>query len=552
MKRSALIAMLLVLGSHVHGQVSGGVIRGSFESNFQYYIDDEKLNINDSTLAGRRTAMNTYANLLYSSNNLEAGIRYEYFAPPLMGYDRRYEGMGVAHRYIRYHDETWDLTAGNFYEQFGNGMLFRSYQDWALGFDNSLDGFRLRVKPAEGISLKMVSGVQRLYWDRWTRDSERGILTGADVEVNLNQAIGKLRESRTNVIFGGSFLSRYQRDSHPFYRTPRNTAGFAGRFNVNRGGFSLIGEYTYRINDPSSDNGMIYKPGEAIYLLSTYSVKGLAFSLGAKRLDNISFRSDRSATLNDLMINYLPAINKQHSYSLPAQYPYATQPNGELGITASVGYNLKRGSFLGGRFGTNLTLQYSRITDILRNPLDENTAIGQSGTQGYTSDYFGEGEKFFEDLSIELQRRLSRNLRLTLMYAWIYYNIAVIEGHAGDENVVSNSFVADLTWRLPNRQALRFETQHLGTAQDKGSWLMGLLEYTNRGFFVTAQNMWNYGNPSEEKQIHYIMVSTGFTKGGTRVMGSYGRQKEGIICIGGVCRFVPAVSGLSLTITSSF
>ncbi len=552
MIRQALTMFFIVTSLYLQGQITGGVIRGSFESTFQYYIDDEKLNINDTTLAGRRTAMNAYANLLYSSNNLEAGIRYEYFAPPLMGYDRRFEGMGVAHRYVRYHDDTWDLTAGNFYEQFGNGMLFRSYHDWALGYDNAMDGFRLRVRPVAGLSFKMISGVQRLYWDKWTRDSDRGILTGMDFELDMNQVFSRFRESKTNVVFGGSFLTRYQRDNHPFYVTPRNTAGFAGRINLNRGAFSLVSEYTYKINDPSSDNGMIYKPGEAIYALGSYSVRGFAFSLGLKRLDNMSFRSDRTAGLNDLMINYLPAINRQHSYSLPAQYPYATQPNGEAGVMASVGYNIKRGSTLGGRYGTQLTAYYSRITDIAREPIDEHTAIGQSGTMGYTSDYLAEGEKYFEDISVELQRRLSRNVRLTLLYAWIHYNIAVVEGKVGEEDVLSNSFVMDLTWRLQNRQAIRFETQHLSTQQDRGSWAMGLVEYTRRSFFATVQNMWNYGNPDEDKQIHYIMVSLGYTKQGTRVMASYGRQREGIICIGGVCRFVPAVSGLSLTVTSTF
>ena len=35
-------------------------------------------------------------------------------------------------------------------------------------------------------------------------------------------------------------------------------------------------------------------------------------------------------------------------------------------------------------------------------------------------------------------------------------------------------------------------------------------------------------------------------------MLSYGKQREGIICVGGVCRQVPAANGFSVTITSSF
>jgi len=32
----------------------------------------------------------------------------------------------------------------------------------------------------------------------------------------------------------------------------------------------------------------------------------------------------------------------------------------------------------------------------------------------------------------------------------------------------------------------------------------------------------------------------------------YGKQREGIFCVGGVCRNVPASNGVTLTITSSF
>ncbi|HML86108.1 MAG TPA: DUF6029 family protein [Bacteroidales bacterium] len=33
---------------------------------------------------------------------------------------------------------------------------------------------------------------------------------------------------------------------------------------------------------------------------------------------------------------------------------------------------------------------------------------------------------------------------------------------------------------------------------------------------------------------------------------SYGRQREGLLCVGGVCRQVPAATGFTLTLTTSF
>jgi hypothetical protein len=44
----------------------------------------------------------------------------------------------------------------------------------------------------------------------------------------------------------------------------------------------------------------------------------------------------------------------------------------------------------------------------------------------------------------------------------------------------------------------------------------------------------------------------GFLKGATRFEIGYGKKREGIFCVGGVCKVVPSSNGLNLSITSSF
>jgi hypothetical protein len=56
----------------------------------------------------------------------------------------------------------------------------------------------------------------------------------------------------------------------------------------------------------------------------------------------------------------------------------------------------------------------------------------------------------------------------------------------------------------------------------------------------------------EVEQIHYPITSIGYIRGGSRISMSYGRQRAGIFCVGGVCRVVPAANGLTLSITSTF
>jgi hypothetical protein len=554
MKRLFLIVLIAAVSLPLSAQnIGGGEVHGNFQSDFQYYQVDEGLGITDSVIDGKNIGMNSYLNLTYLNNNFEAGVRLESYFPPLNGFDERYEGVGLAHRYAKFNLKDIEVTAGNFYEQFGNGLILRSYREWNLGYDNAFDGIRIKYNPYKGVYLKALAGVQRLYWDNWTPDDSRGIVRGLDGEVNLNEALPFMAKSQTRVIAGASFVSKFQDDRHPIYRMPENVGAFAGRLLLTRGNFTITGEYAYKMNDPSADNNNIYKPGEALFISTNYSMKGFAINLSAKRIDNMSFRSDRAAGLADLSINYLPAISKQHVYTLPAMYPYATQANGEVGITAGISYKIKRGSKLGGKYGTQVSVNYSRINAIEQTPLDTNTPVGAAGTLGYESDFFAIGDElYFEDLNVEIYRKINKDIKFTLGYDHMRYNIEVIEGHTGEEEVTANIGYIDFTYKLSARQALRLELQYLSTKEDEGDWMLGLLEYTNKNWFVSVMDQYNNGNEDTDHRLHYYTAAAGFTKNATRIALTYGRQREGIVCVGGVCRQVPAASGISLNVSTSF
>ena len=54
------------------------------------------------------------------------------------------------------------MTAGNFYEQFGSVLIFRAYEERGLGYDNAIDGFRLKYKPLP-VYTKGLIGRQRTF-----------------------------------------------------------------------------------------------------------------------------------------------------------------------------------------------------------------------------------------------------------------------------------------------------------------------------------------------------------------------------------------------------
>ena len=43
-------------------------------------------------------------------------------------------------RYATYSIDNLEITAGNYYDQLGSGLIFRSYEEKGLGIDNAMDG----------------------------------------------------------------------------------------------------------------------------------------------------------------------------------------------------------------------------------------------------------------------------------------------------------------------------------------------------------------------------------------------------------------------------
>ncbi|HNP97984.1 MAG TPA: DUF6029 family protein [Bacteroidia bacterium] len=548
MKTKLLLSLagMISLSASLFAQgISNLPIHGNMQFDGQYYFKDSLIGAPEIP---EKVLSNGFINFVYDKDNFSAGVRYESYLNPISGFDNRYQGNGIPFRYLTYRNGDLEMTAGNFYEQFGSGLIFRAYEERGLGYDNAIDGFRLKYKPFAGVYFKGLIGRQRTFFQ-----TGEGIVRGFDGEWNINESFASRAAAKTQWIIGGSFVSKYQKDQDPTFNLPLNVGASSGRLSMNRGGWSASAEYARKINDPSTSNGFIYKDGEALLLNVGYTKKGMGVTVAAKRIDNMGFRSDRYSVGNTLLINYLPALTKNHTYILTALYPYATQPNGEYGFQAEFFYNLKAGSFLGGKYGTDLTVNYSRAQSIEKTAIDT-TGNPDAADLGYTSDFFALGKEiYFEDFNIEINHKLSKKLRMILTYMYQNYNKDVVEGRTGFGHVYAHIAVLELNYRITSTKNFRTELQHMYTKQDQQSWAVLLAEYSIAPhWFIAGFDEWNYGNDVSSRQIHYFTGNIGYTKNANRFTIGYGRQRAGIFCVGGVCRNVPASSGFTLSITSSF
>ncbi len=531
-------------------------VTGSFQIDGQYYFPDEKIGVKEEDIKDKIKSQG-YGTVQYEQGHFSAGLRFEYYLNPLLGYDAQYKGYGFPNAYLTYNSKLIEITLGSFYEQFGSGLTLRSYEERTLGIDNSISGARIKVTPLEGITLKGVIGKQRFYWNEFDNDP-RGIVRGLDGDFAINDLIPSFKDSKARLTIGGSFVSKFQESTNKYvvkdttlfqYNFPENVAIGSARAKFSYEGFSLQGEYAYKANDPSGDNNYIYKPGDALFLETSYSMKGFAVILSAKSIDNMSFRSDRAAVGNALNINYIPTSSKQHTYALPALYPYASQPNGEVAYQGDILYTIKKGSKLGGKYGTDIRLNYSQVYEN-KKTYPEGQTTAETGTDGYTSSLFAMGDLvYLKDFNVEVSHRFGKNWKTIFGYYNQVYNQAVVENHPEAPIIYTNIAVADVTYKINATNSIRGELQHLWTHQDDGNWVMGLLEYSIAPtWFITVSDMYNY----DVTDAHYYSFGGAYAKGGTRIQLSYGRTRAGITCAGGVCRAVPASNGFTLSIISNF
>ncbi|MBL6663066.1 MAG: hypothetical protein ISP71_03080 [Flavobacteriales bacterium] len=530
---------------------SNGTIQGDFNLSTQSYYEDPAIN---AEKVDEFILMNAYSNIRYNKGNFTAGVRFESYLNVLQGFESNFNGNGIPYRFAQYNVNGLDITVGNFYEQFGNGLIFRSYEEKTLGIDNVMDGVRLKYSPLKGLSLKGFVATQRLFWEQGP-----GIIRGFDADLNLNEAISSLESSKTNAIIGGSFVSRFQDDNNPVFNLPENVAAYAIRSTVNRGKISFNTEYAYKYNDPAG--GITYNnfaPGSALMTNLSYSQRGLGIMLEAHRVDNMDYRSKRGGTGKELTLNYIPAISKQHAYTLAAFYPFATQPLGELGFQGEINYTFKKKSKLGGKYGTQVAVNYSRINGLNGGPSE--LTINRDHTPMFFS-VINE-ELYFRDLNFDLKKKVSKKVKVMLNYLDVIYNKDVIEGKIIGKNVHARIGIAEVNYKIKPKHTLRSEFQYLSVDKseeyykDQGDWVMGLVEYTfSPHWFFAFVDQYNGGYTSEGKTyeaVHYLNISCGYSKGTNRFELGYGKVREGIFCVGGVCRNVPSSNGFTLNITSSF
>ena len=552
-------------------KVGEGQISIALESNSSYYAPDKTLEEIGLVKPEQRKygnfGSNDYLKVDYNIGRFSAGVQVDGYLPALYGYDFYTYGQRDSKfnmfltKYVQWEDANWGVRLGDIFDQFGNGLIFRAYEDRALGFNNSLAGGRAYYNFNNLVNVKVVAGLPRLYDVR-----SNSAIWGGDLSLSISEMAGW---ADGNVAIEGSYVGRYQKDAALNFPVENGMLKgvdsdilnmVSGRLNFEYAGISLRGEYAAKLNDDIYNPMLSAAKGNAITVDLGYNYKRFSASASFRRMENmttfIEYRQQGIGGGNAM--NYVPLLTRQHTYSLANLNPYrgssvhtGTEVGGQIDLYYSLRNPKARGKYW------NFHANFSMF-----NSLDHNSQMMQKEIKG---------RNVWIDFNFDVERQWNKSVKSTFFYSFQRWDEEI--NHYDSEHAHycrSHIFVGDVTYKINKKHSLRFEAQYLASNDYEGDWVAATVEYNfapKFSFYVS--DMWNcepmgdeysaYGNffydenyEGKNYLLHYYQVGASFTHNSIRVQLSYGRNRAGYVCSGGVCRFQPAYTGANLALTLSF
>ncbi len=522
-----------------------GYFSGAFQNNTNFFIRDPKIGaFNLPHYDNLKVGTDNWLELRYTNDKfeLQTGVRVDFFYNSILRVPTTpYTGVGIGNFFIKKKVKDLTITGGYIYDQIGSGIIYRTYEERALGIDNALLGARLEYDIKGKVKLKAFAGAEKLKFSiqkplilgfnaegHFTTKSQKvtflpgvGVLNRSMDQENISKIVATLENYDTL----GRFVPKYNTYAVTVYNT------------ITAGDFSWYVEGAYKTTEAikkdqirDAKDSLINAPGNCVFTTLNYSHKGIGVTLQFKRTENFYMHTSPNPTeaLFDGMLNFLPPVSRQNSLRLPSRYFAPSLENRELAFGAEVTYSPNR--------KMTFTAQGSYIRDFILKKYNPTSTVFFA--EGYLAGIFKPTKSFEVEAGFHYAR----------------YN-KFLYRKEGDREVNSYTPFTELTYKINRKHSLRVEVQYQNVLKDYGQWIYALIEYNFAPHFSFAvSDMWNFKpNPDVSPNAnHYYSVFAGYTVGPHRFTLSYVKQVEGIVCTGGVCRLEPAFSGVKLSVNTTF
>jgi hypothetical protein len=443
------------------------------------------------------------------------GFRYEAFLPHELGTDSLRQG--IVQRYAKVDFPFGGVRVGNFYEIFGRGLLFRSYEDRSIRIDGNMDGVLVwggndRIK-AKGFSGRM----------RDTETDERtAVLRGGDLGVDVGRGFHA----------GGSYLIEAARNPNASGFVPppdsRHIEALGGRLSLVRDHFDLYyeGGRLNRLFLTASDRarGLSYDDlrGTGHYAaLGLYPHSGLSLTAEYKEYDRFRFQPVGSQGTN---YNNPPSATRETAYALISRHPHQLDPDDEKGFQVE--------AVLAPWEGTTVTVSRAETNRLSGKPYfhqwyaEWRKEIGAKYTVAAAYDYTRDAESGTKSHTSVLETGYHPGGPWGVRGEYQYQQVAT--GIGTDRNhLVLLEYHA---------------TYHLvfSAVGEHAAWLVSTVDPDNipcsrekMDDFVYGEVDWFF---TPEQHVSVVV----------------GKRRAGFICVGGVCRYEPQFEGVEVKLVSTF
>lgn len=555
MKRLS-ITILTALALNLQAQDKTSDDKGVFSGNLllinQKYIRDEKIGATTKVYNENSASIDAWLFMNYRIKGFDFTVRFDgFYNSPLLNPQSSYSNHGIGYWQAHKKVEKLDITVGSFYDQLGNGILFRAYEQRQIGIDYAIQGVRLAYDFTPNLRMKAFGGNQKGFLENRFGYSPQ-VISGVNLEglVNLGStATLSMGASGLNRTLDRSSMDELVSEINGYDVSEKfipkyNVYGANAYYTLTTGSFSWNTEANFKTAEAIrlTDGKLHLKDGKALYSTMSYSNgnfslfnqnMSIGINVQARHVDHFPLRTNPNNTLLYGLISYLPSLTRQNTYRLMARYNAPAQDLGENGIQGDVIFTPKR--------GTQITLNSSYVRSLNSNGIDNKSII------------------LFRELYGELVQKIGKSTKLKLGLQSIIYNQARYENHVGYDNVHTMTPFGEVLVKLPKRRSLRVEFQYLNTKQDQGSFANGMVEfYLKPNISFAVGDMVNiqphrYDDMIISKdKLHYPTFFAQYIAGSSVFNIAYVKQQTGVNCSGGICRVEPAFSGVRFTCSTNF
>ncbi|NUM32722.1 MAG: hypothetical protein HUU47_10440 [Bacteroidetes bacterium] len=547
MRKIAIALLLLVLSLQLKAQ-NQGTFSGNFQSSFNVFVVDSNIGVTESTspqYATQKTSAEAFLYMNYSNYGFNLITRFDLFNNSnLLNPGGSYTGEGLGFWQISKEIDKLTLTAGYFYEQFGSGIVFRSYEDRLIGIDYATQGINAKYTFNENFVLKAFTGRQKGFQDNRFGFANQ-IIKGINAEG---------QKSVKNVLFSGgaSFVNRTldnesmnkiaseinsMKDVSKRFYPKYNVYAYNGYLNTTFKNFTLNLEYAGKTKEAVRNQinaELENKSGSVLQVVTGYSKSklgkkkksGLGINYQYRRIENFSFFLSPNVKTLEGLVGFVPSLTQQSTYRLLARYMAQAINTGEQGHQVDVNFTINKKN--------SLSINFADIKQL-------------------------DGSRLYSEIYFDFSTKISNIFKIKGGIQSIIYNQAVYQGKPNHANVKTITPFAEINYNITKKYSLRSELQYLYTKQDYGSFANVLVELNvSPHYSFSISDMINVqpnrydDNPVPNKVLHYYSFFGKYNVNATSFTIAYIKQVEGVNCSGGVCRLEPAFSGVRFTITTNF